>query len=359
MMRFIMLLCFAPIPAIMAALYLNETKFKKNIVVGVTLPYKARSDADVLEKLSRYKKESIIVCAVLIMSAFACLLAKGDMNFVQALMRWLLPATILPNIPYVLCNRDLKKIKKSRGWGFEDPDKVIVDTRTIPEMKWISPLWFLLALLISLLPFIWEGGFALIYIIDAVCIISFWFSYRWIYRSKAEKVDENPSLTDTLSRIRKRNWGRMWIILAYSMAALNVAVSLFPADPAMLMVMTLVISLAIVAAVIGVEMSTRAAQEKLTRESGKGIYLDDDDKWIWGLFYYNPSDYHCFVNDRVGTGMTANLARPAGKVLAVLSLVIIFSLPFIMPVTNTVLNKAPELKLGETELVSSSGRTEY
>jgi uncharacterized membrane protein len=41
-----------------------------------------------------------------------------------------------------------------------------------------------------------------------------------------------------------------------------------------------------------------------------GQILDDDHKWVLGLFYYNPSDPSVFVEKRVGIGYTVNFARP-------------------------------------------------
>ena len=38
----------------------NETKFKKNIVLGVTFPYTARDDADVQELLAKFR----ILCLI-------------------------------------------------------------------------------------------------------------------------------------------------------------------------------------------------------------------------------------------------------------------------------------------------------
>ena len=35
----------------------NETKFKKNIAMGVTLPFEGRQDGEVQKRLSRCKKE--------------------------------------------------------------------------------------------------------------------------------------------------------------------------------------------------------------------------------------------------------------------------------------------------------------
>lgn len=47
----------------------------------------------------------------------------------------------------------------------------------------------------------------------------------------------------------------------------------------------------------------------------KGKILDDDARWILGMFYYNPSDPSVFVEKRSGIGYTLNFARPAGWVL--------------------------------------------
>lgn len=46
----------------------------------------------------------------------------------------------------------------------------------------------------------------------------------------------------------------------------------------------------------------------------KGLVLDDDAKWILGMFYYNPSDPSVFVEKRAGIGFTVNFARPAAWV---------------------------------------------
>lgn len=47
----------------------------------------------------------------------------------------------------------------------------------------------------------------------------------------------------------------------------------------------------------------------------KGPILNDDAKWVWGMFYYNPSDPSTFVEKRTGIGYTLNFARPAGWIL--------------------------------------------
>lgn len=47
----------------------------------------------------------------------------------------------------------------------------------------------------------------------------------------------------------------------------------------------------------------------------KGPILDDDAKWVLGMFYYNPMDPSVFVEKRTGIGYTLNFARPVAWVV--------------------------------------------
>ena len=67
-------------------------------------------------------------------------------------------------------------------------------------------------------------------------------------------------------------------------------------------------------------------------ESGT-VETDDDDCWIWGIFYCNPADKHAYVEKRVGIGTTMNFGtqkgRIAGVLLGLLGGISILSLPVI------------------------------
>ena len=76
-----------------------------------------------------------------------------------------------------------------------------------------------------------------------------------------------------------------------------------------------VLTVGVVAAMAAMELGLRRRQEELTADSGQGFYVDEDDKWLWGMLYYDPNDRKLVVNNRVGNNTTVNLARPAGKVL--------------------------------------------
>lgn len=72
----------------------------------------------------------------------------------------------------------------------------------------------------------------------------------------------------------------------------------------------------------------RRAQERLPRESGARDYVDEDQYWIWGLFYCNPDDRRTLINDRTGMGMGMNLAKPAGKItMGLVALILVIGVP--------------------------------
>lgn len=55
----------------------------------------------------------------------------------------------------------------------------------------------------------------------------------------------------------------------------------------------------------------------------RGPVLEDDAKWVMGMFYYNPGDPSPFIEKRTGIGFTLNFARPAAWIIlaAILGLV--------------------------------------
>ena len=359
MLRVIIWLSIIWLAPLVCFLLRNEAKRKKNIVVGVTLPYDAREDEEVLTKLKNFRKAEVWICVLLVLAAIPCMFV-GTFSVTLFLWGvWLLLCIALPYIPYILCNKALHKIKYQRGWLRFLPGKIIVDTSTIPDAHWLSPFFFLIPLFISLLPLLWERVFWFLYIIDTACILLFWLCYRYLYRNKSEKVDDNAALTKTLTRVRRHNWGIMWIISSYAMAAMNLGIGLTLARPLPMLFVTLGVSLVIVFAVVRVELKTRSVQEKLTAQSGHDLYIDDDDKWIWGFLYYNPQDSHTFINDRIGVNLTVNLARPFGKAMAVLTIVTILAVPFLSPIIESTANKPPVMAYSSTQLTAKSGGKEY
>ncbi len=330
MMNVILWVSVGWLPLLLYFFLRNETRFKKNIAVGVTLPKEAREDAEVQAALAVFKKGLLRVCVGLTVAALLCMIAAKDFAAQYTLWCiWIIAAVTVPYVPYVQCNRSLRAIKRERGWQREQKETIVNIQAAAMPVRWLSPWMFLLPFAVSLVPFIYERSFWPMYLMDALMVLGCFGGYRYLYRTRAETVDDNLALTEALTRIRRYNWGKYWLFCAWLLALLNLVSSCCMQQPLLMTALTLLLCFGAIAAVIGVEFRTRKIQEKLTEKSGTDFYVDEDDRWIWGLFYYNPDDTHLIVNQRVGTGTTVNLARRSGRIICGVSALALLSLPLL------------------------------
>lgn len=353
--------CVIWMPAFFYVLLKNETKFKKNIAVGVTFPQEARDDEELQQILSIYKKHLLYVCIALFVTAIPCIFIPATAGMVMTIwMIWLLLCCVLPYVPYIQCNRKLKQLKETRGWKQQTGPVQTVDLRAASiQTRWLSPYWFLLPAAISLVPLLSDTDIAIVYLLDAALILFFWFCYRCLYRNKSEVVDDNPALTEALTRIRRHHWGRMWLICAWFVAALNLLIWLTSFSATLTLAGTLALGLILVIASVYLELKLRKLQEKLTAQSGTGFYVDDDDKWIWGIFYYDPNDSRLIVNNRVGLNTTVNMAKRSGQIFMGLTALLLLALPFLGVWMDRLETTPVGLEMTDSAIVSTHTGVEY
>lgn len=366
--RIILWLCVIWLPAVVYAFLANETKFKKNIAIGVTLPYEGRTDPDVQERLRRFKGQLGAACLILTALALLGLFLPLSMGESLTLMLvWTDLAIVVPMVVYALCNRDLKRIKARQGWR-RQPDRdgvVTVDLSAAAQpVKSLSIVHFLPPLAVSLAPAIWElaAGDALtglLLLIFSLCIVLFYLLYRYAFRRRSEVVDENEDLTQTLGRLRREYWRRTWLWVSWFMALFSWCMELCFYFPLAGWAGVAVLTLLMVIACLRLEFGLRRAQEKLTTDSGKGFYVDEDDKWLWGLFYYAPNDRRLVVNARVGISTSVNLARRSGKIIMGLCAALLIFMPLLGIWVMGEESAPVELTLTDTALVASHGGDRY
>ncbi|MBR2551630.1 MAG: hypothetical protein IKF05_01385 [Erysipelotrichaceae bacterium] len=346
------------IAPLMCWMLINETRFKKNIVLGVTLPQEAHEDPDVLTVLDRFKKTEILITVALCGSLLVCLLPQLDRWMMTVWMIWIDLCIFLPYIPYIKAHRRLMDIKAEKGWKKESR-KIYVDTRAIGNERWISPVFFALPVLISALPFLFDRSSWPIYLINTVCCILLWFGYRYLYRNKAEMVDENTELTIALTRIRRYNWGKVWLLISWMMAAVSLIFLFGRQNGTLLIVLMTVLTVAVCVFALRIEMRMRKMQEKLTESSGAGAYIDDDDKWLGGFLYYNPDDHNAIINSRIGLNSTVNLASGFGKFMIVATVLLLLGMPFLGIALDQMSYQPISLKAEGNVLKAEAGWTDY
>ena len=305
--------CIIWIVPLMYVLLRNEAKWKKNIVVGATLPYEARQDPEVEETLRRYQRQLGWMSVLLLLVTVPCMFVpQFSVQFILWSF-WLLLAMVLLQIPFVRTNKALRRIKVERGWRRQPSAQAVSDlTAAAVPMKWLSPWWFLPPLVLSLIPMALDRELWVMWLMDAALVAFCYVGYRWLFRLRAEVVDANTDLTVALTHLRRYNWGKTWLWIAWATGCFNLGLCLTLEWFWAAMAVTFVYGAVVVVATIGIEFRVRRAQERLTADSGKDFYVDEDDQWIWGMFYYNPNDKRLVVNNRTGINTTFNLARRGG-----------------------------------------------
>lgn len=71
------------------------------------------------------------------------------------------------------------------------------------------------------------------------------------------------------------------------------------------------------------------AMQKLKKVRDWTLDVDEESRWLWGMFYYDPGNPKTVVKKRIGTGTTWNMARPAAKILTVFSSLCLLGMPFL------------------------------
>ena len=357
--RLILWLSVLWIAPLVAGIMVNDAKFKKNLAVGVTIPPEFQSDPDVAVRLARFRRQEWTVCIALVLAAVPCVFVRAFGLNMTLWSVWLLLVCVLPYVPYARCNLALKRLKVEHGWrGEAAPRTETVDLAAVPSYRWLSPWLFALPLAVSLLPLLWSLEDWIVLLTDAACVVLFWVCYRFCYRKKSERVDENAELAKVLSQVRLHRWGRLWLVSAWVMAALNLVFSLAAPDSTFALCALGALMLFHIAYLLYNEFRLRALQAKLTAGAATGALVDEDDRWIFGQFYYNPDDRHLIVNARTGLNTTVNLARPAGRAFLGFAALCLLGMLAVGPWMTSLDTRPVTLTATETELVSTYGGKE-
>ena len=334
-LHIIMLVCLYPVLPIIYFILRNEAKPKKNIILGVTLPYDARQDESVTDICRSFKKHLGFTALVLAILPVGVFFIKYTSVVMSYYMTWMLAAIVSPFISYTVYHIKLKKLKYANGWAAGSANRVRIDTKLPYEEQPSDWPLFLPPLIISLLPVCYsvyygqEPLFTFMYGINAFIMFSFYPLYKLFYRQRSEAIDDDTALSSALTRVRRYNWRKIWAGISWTTAAYCVLLWLFISNAAGIIVCTAVYTSVLLFVLITAEFGARKAQEKLTASSGGGELYDSDRFWINGMFYYNPNDEHTMINSRTGINMTVNFAKPAGKVIMGIALICLIAMPFI------------------------------
>lgn len=356
----ILAVCFYGCLAFVYAELRNQTRHQKGLVLGVTLPAEADALPEVSQTVRTFRKQLDFVCVLLLLISVPLFFIQNIMVSMTLWIVWMLAMMFLPYLPYLKANRELKVLKKEHQWPVT-PAVRIVDTAA-SECSLPKPigLWtLLLPLVLSVLPAFLPGQPVVlrgVYLADALSLVLLWICGRWLFRRRADMITSDSARNQTLVRVRRLSWDRFWRFNLWACGVLNLCMYLFQ-NSGFYLVVLLLLTVVILAGSLWMELSLRRTQEHLT--AGADILADEDDAWLGGVFYYNPSDNRTMVAQRLGIGTTVNLATKGGKLYLIAVAAVLLLCLLIGPVLGMVDSDPPRLEVtSENTLVSLHGSKE-
>ena len=236
-------------------------------------------------------------------------------------------------VPFAFCNRDIKTLKRELSLdgdtGISFTDLQNADTvHAFRPVPFLIPLVFLLAgfcfSLMTDLKVITIDGFTSAGTFSATMMSGIFLFIGLIMlpiayvmdRQRNQVISEDSAVNANYNRAIKRcmfglNLAIDWCTVA-AMIGMILSLLVFDAEVAILVFYGLYMAALVFAIVV---YMVRMNRIELRYREETSVTVDDDDKWVFGLFYYNKNDRKLMVEKRMGIGTTVNMAHPVGKVL--------------------------------------------
>jgi hypothetical protein len=148
------------------------------------------------------------------------------LNFIW-FMTWLIFAMAAPMILFARHRGKLMALKRAKNWHSAAAGRALIDIKAATmTRKKISSFLFLPPVIAGIFTILYsltnptEFGMTLVYVIFTLLVIFFWLLYYLIFRLRAEVVNEDVTLTVELTRMRRYNWGKFFLIASWITGAL-------------------------------------------------------------------------------------------------------------------------------------------
>lgn len=321
------------------AIYFSASSFgtnHKNMVFGVTLPQDAMKDSRVLDLKAQYKRQLNLFALGSLVSMFIMFLIRESMTLTLTyVLFWILGVIYAHHIPYKNANLKLTNLKKQNNWFVGEKRVISIDTK-VSQLKntiVIKPYWFNIPVAISLLMIFSARGEDTGFLstmgwISLATTLSFYGVHVLFTKMKTKVYSEDTEINLAANRVYKRYWSILWLFFATYQAVVSYLTYwlLSSTETTTYIVLIMTFSIVPIVAILLVNNKIKRITNDLIDLSGKDeIITDEDDNWIYGIFYNNPNDKSVLVEKRFGVGMTLNMATLTGKIVTYGSIVLVLA----------------------------------
>lgn len=333
-MKWFILAMMYPIAPIMFAILYYHRKSRKNIILGVTLPWEShKNEAVVAIQKSYAKAQKIALLLITLLYIPAILLPEIESMAYQ--MVWFLVPLVSFYVIYAYYNQKLAHWKKAQPFAQpSEREDLEVEYRPDSKDRDPHPVWFAIPILVAWVPtirFLLEGAdrtLLLVSVISGFTPILCFLIYRTHF-SRKKAYFQDTETSRALYLTRTKYWTIYWIVIIWITAILSLLNLWIEGYANRFILSVTVLSLLTLGFALLIELRVMKLQEQLTKASPTTRYDDEDVHWLFGLLYYNQNDKRVLKDERVGIGQTINIATGFGKIMAGFTALALLSLPVI------------------------------
>lgn len=345
MVKIILCVSILPILFIMYGMLAGMGREQNKALFGITLWQDAMEEERVRNLVKDYKKELKRLVLFLLVTHFFVYLPKYFSIMMILWMIWLFAVIVLLYIPYIRANKKMREYKAEyqveHGENPQNHTYVDITAATGEKPKYFqkstllaSIIGFLPAVLAVILdktmdvpsaPELWVAEVVLLSM-AFVGIVCLWVVHYY-NRQPVTVLTRESEVNIQFSRIRKYQWTRCFCALSWLTVIFNglVLIGFYLNGDYMwgfLLVICILYAL-IPFGLLGMSCHVIYKQKKKLLQGRELLLSEDDENWIWGMFYYNKNDNRFCVDKKVGVGFTTNMAKPAAIILDIVGIVLI------------------------------------
>ena len=332
-----------------------QTFSKKGYTLGVSVPKEVGQTETMKQILKDYKMMTLTLTIFLGLGQYFLSYITKSVGFLT--LFFFISLGIL-SLPLIIYNKNLKNMTKGLS---QDKKKIIVldnktdreDLRKILCFGYGASIFVIL--LVSLILFInydkiadtliahtdfrgnvtdiREKSYLNIFypsLVSAGMLLMFYLINLMVIKVRPRISKENPEKSLANNLKSKKVWTYYLIINAFVITLLfEVGINILSIKNSSLPLYILT-GISIILSIGGaIYLGTKVGTDGSRLDKLENFFFEEDDKyWILGSgFYNNPEDPALFVAKRVGVGFTINIGRPLGKIILILTiLVLIFTL---------------------------------
>jgi len=351
LVKLILAICIIPSAVVMFILGFPKNPEKRKMIFGVrNNPKLTEGDAAkrVKEIADSCRKGALIITALTCIATVIMVFLPATNVTVLGFML-LVFALFLIAVPFGKGNTELKSLKKELG--ITNSGTVYADLKNTSAVHGLKMPRLLLPNCIALVETVFAVliDLGVIRIADAlavdrysltmmsasflfICIITVPIAIM-MDNVRNTVISKDSGINANYNRAKKKSWADLFIAVSWANAlAIGIFVSLymFIFNDTAVLAGVLAYTAVLMVIVIIAAKSQAAIEKRYDRDTDLEL-LDDDDYWILGMFYYNPNDTRLNVEKRFGYGGTVNIAHPAGKVIMILTAILLLgSLIFVI-----------------------------